>query len=282
MERFNLHYSVKNIPIPTEKQYKLQLMEKIETFIKRIRWKAFYYELNNNNDEPHEEENTVRETYGLKSPNCPPPIKDLMEFENDLFDIVKKLKFRKVRCEFQNKLRSDIREIKSSNSTLTPADKTSNMYRLPKERYKQILENAVTKSYKKTTTDKFNKINKEGKVFSENANISDRMNINGKNQCFITLKDHKPNFENKLPTRLINPAKNEIGRISKNILQTANTELRNLLQLQQWQNTSTVLEWFNKMENKKQRKFMMFDIKEFYPSIIEKLLRDAISFAISH
>ena len=32
---------------------------------------------------------------------------------------------------------------------------------------------------------------------------------------FITLKYHKTNFENNATATLINPAKNEIGRISK-------------------------------------------------------------------
>ena len=34
------NYSTKNISIPSEQNYKLQLAEKIETFIKRMRWKA--------------------------------------------------------------------------------------------------------------------------------------------------------------------------------------------------------------------------------------------------
>ena len=91
------------------------------------------------------------------------------------------------------------------------------------------------------------------------------MNVNGKNECFVTLQDHKPNFENKLPTRLINPAKNEIGRISKNIVQTTNTNLRNILQLHQWKNTSSVIEWFKDIKEKKLYKFMMFDIKDVLP-----------------
>ena len=40
MEKVNFGYSMKNIPIPDEKMYKLQLTEKVENFIKKIRWKA--------------------------------------------------------------------------------------------------------------------------------------------------------------------------------------------------------------------------------------------------
>ena len=101
----------------------------------------------------------------------------------------------------------------------------------------------------------------------DKSNISNRMNKNGKNECFINLKDHKPNVENKLPTRLINPAKNEIGRISKVILENINSKLRNKLNLQRWKSTSDVIKWFQNIQNMNRCKFMLFDIKEFYPSI---------------
>ena len=40
MERFDINYSKKNIPLPSEKQYKLQLVPKLKSVIKRTRWKA--------------------------------------------------------------------------------------------------------------------------------------------------------------------------------------------------------------------------------------------------
>ena len=43
--------------------------------------------------------------------------------------------------------------------------------------------------------------------------ILDRMDINSKNTCFITLKDHKENFLNNPTVRM--PAKNELGRINQ-------------------------------------------------------------------
>ena len=46
-------------------------------------------------------------------------------------------------------------------------------------------------------------------------NILDKIQVNSKEECFITLKNHKPNFENNATAKLINPAKNEIGRVSK-------------------------------------------------------------------
>ena len=61
-------------------------------------------------------------------------------FEKDL------LKIRKINCEFQDKTNSDIKDIKSSRKTLTPADKTSNFYKITKGKYEQLLQNSITKT----------------------------------------------------------------------------------------------------------------------------------------
>ena len=44
--------------------------------------------------------------------------------------------------------------------------------------------------------------------------IIDQIDIISKNTCFINLKDHEKNFQNILLVRLINPAKDELARIS--------------------------------------------------------------------
>ena len=60
--------------------------------------------------------------------------------------------------------------------------------------------------------------------------------------------------ENNATARLINSAKNEIGKTSKVILKIIHKELRNKLQLQQWNNTTPVINWFKKIENKTNKK----------------------------
>ena len=45
--------------------------------------------------------------------------------------------------------------------------------------------------------------------------IDDRVESMAMKEAFITLKDHKENFENKPTCRLINPSKPEIWRESK-------------------------------------------------------------------
>ena len=41
-------------------------------------------------------------------------------------------------------------------------------------------------------------------------------------EAYITIKDHKYEFPNKIPCRLINPSKSKISKISKAILDTIN------------------------------------------------------------
>ena len=99
-----------------------------------------------------------------------------------------------------------------------PAGKTSNMYKLTKDEYNHLLDNAVTATYKRATEGIKDIINKEGIRYAKRADIFDRIEINGTSNCFITLTNNKENFVNHPTKRLINPAKNEIGRISKSIL----------------------------------------------------------------
>ena len=46
----------------------------------------------------------------------------------------------------------------------------------------------------------------------------------------------------------------------------------------QWRNTDGVIRWFRNIPNKSECKFTQLDIKEFYPSITEKSLNNAITF----
>ena len=176
-------------------------MEKIELRIKRMRWKAHFY--NERKDAKENETHTIPKTYGLKSLNCPPQVRELIQFESDLLDIIKSLKFRKTRSSFQNILKDDINTINNTDTILTFADKTSNLYILKKEQYQKMLNNSITTTYKKANDNIHNKINTDEKKLMKDKNILNRMLTNGKNECFITLKDHKPNFKNNPKVRLI-------------------------------------------------------------------------------
>ena len=102
-------------------------------------------------------------------------------------------------------------------------------------------------SHKKISKKAQDQINSQGKNILKNKEVIKRMFVNGKQNCFITLKDHKPNFQNNPTVRLLNPAKNELCRISKTILDKINLNLRNSLHSNQWKNTQEVIDWFKGM-----------------------------------
>ena len=99
--------------------------------------------------------------------------------------------------QLQNQLKKDIKTINQSDKTLTFTDKSSKMYRLTKKKKENVKmrRNAIT-TYKKTNTNIKKRMYIKGKQIMENADkeILERININSKNNCFITLTDHKKNF----------------------------------------------------------------------------------------
>ena len=96
------------------------------------------------------------------------------------------------------------------------------------------------------------------------------------------MKNHKDNCTNNPTYCLINPSKNELGKISKSILERVNKTLVEQLKNNRWKNNNNVIEWFENITNKQNCIFIRFDIKQFYPSITEEILDTAIIFAKSH
>ena len=86
-------YSMKNIPIPSEKLYKMTLLEKVELLVKRIRWKAHLFGNNN-----------MRQSSPLhhifKSRKTPPQHKDLRTFEDHLVKLIQNVTFKRISINF--------------------------------------------------------------------------------------------------------------------------------------------------------------------------------------
>ena len=59
----------------------------------------------------------------------------------------------------------------------------------------------------------------------------------------------------------------EIGKKCKRILKEINNDLLAKLNINQWRDTSQVIDWLQKLECKSKSKFIQVDVKEFYPSI---------------
>ena len=273
MERFEINYSKKNIPLPTERDYKIQLVSKVESFTKRMRWKALEF--------LGKLDSVQKETFGFKSNKCPPAVDDLAAFESDLIMMIKNIEFRPVRDKFQSELKNDMKSINNTDELLIAADKSTNIYKMNKSDYNKYLSENVTKTYKKTNTQKVNKINFEAKQITQKLAIDDRVQRMQENEAFITLKDHKEGFPHRLSFRLINPTKSEIGKISKTLLDKINVSIKSTTKVNQWKNTSDVLTWFDNITNKRNASFINFDVESFYPSISMKLFTESINFAKS-
>ena len=105
------------------------------------------------------------ENYGLKSLNCATKIKEMTNFENDLTNLLKSIKFRATEIFFQQQLTKDVKTIKNTKTTSTFAGNTSNIYKVPKEQYEKLVNNAITTSYKKVSQKTQDQINNQGKTY---------------------------------------------------------------------------------------------------------------------
>ena len=79
---------------------------------------------------------------------------------------------------------------------MTFRDKTTNIYRSIKEEHDKILNDSITAVDKKSINNIKKKINATGKQALRNNKVLKRMQTNVENNCFISLKDHKENFQN--------------------------------------------------------------------------------------
>ena len=271
MEQFNYSFSLKNIPIPSREYYMQRMMAKTEEFVQRLRWKSFYYL--NPSDKP------TKRTFGFKTTRTAPQVKELQRFENDLYGIISDLEFTNFRSPFSRQLSKDVRRINSSRNIFLIADKTRNIYEVSVDTYNKLLSDNVTSKYKKSTAGCIAEVNSEAREIAARLEIDDRVECIAEENAFITIKDHKPNFKNNTKCRLINPAKSQIGKISKQLLDSINTAIRGDLGLRQWRSTQEVIHWFTDIEHKSRKRFMQLDICEFYPSISEELLSTALHFA---
>ena len=87
MEKITLNYLMKNMPIPDKTTYYIKMIEKNESLIKHIKWKAHFFLYKK---EPHMDK---KEAFGFKI--CyPPGIPKLELLEKGLCNLVNLLKFR--------------------------------------------------------------------------------------------------------------------------------------------------------------------------------------------
>ena len=264
--------------------YTRSLINKTQSVIQRMRWKAHFFLNQANNDTnqdwtAHRPTGSQANTYGLKSKRSAPSVTELRAFEDDVARLIENVKFRDVNNEFMKELERDKKKIKSSTNIFVPADKTRNYYEMHPSDYTKLLTENVTKSYKHAQEHIATNIAEEFKDIVEELKLSNRTDPMAKSTAFLTLKDHKPDFENHTKCRLINPAKSDVGKISKSILDTVKSKIREQTGVNQWRNSSDTIAWFQSIPLKNRKSFISFDIVDFYPSITESLLDQSIDWA---
>ena len=207
----------------------------------------FYGKLNDNN----------KGRFGFKSRKNPPSVPELSDFESELTLMVN-IKFRNVNNDFHKKLKNDINEIKTCNKILVSADKSRNLYKVEKDQYQKLFKENITKTYKKSTNKKIEKINYTAKQITEKLSTANRVPMLEETEAYITIKDHKSEFPNKIQCRLINQSKSSTGKISKVILDRINEKIISSVTINQWKNASAVLKWYSKIPSKTQYLFIQF------------------------
>ena len=60
----------------------------IESFLRRVRWKAYWFNQKDANP-------AMKETYGFNSENVPPMDDQLSGFENDIYEMANEIQFRR-------------------------------------------------------------------------------------------------------------------------------------------------------------------------------------------
>ena len=274
--RLDLPYSVKNIPILSSFNYDKLFTFRSEDLVEQMRW-AVHWDKQKKNSVGDDGER--RNTFDFRTPARAPPCQELKEFEDDLFGMLRNIERRSFTNPLQERMRTDLNNIKNlQDMVVINSDKTSQLYLMNVNDYRRSLEKEITKNYKKVDKTVAEDIDIEAASLAHDLKLDDRIEGMALRESFLTLKDHKEDFPGKLSFRLINPAKTNVGRVSKSFLDRINAKVREETGYQQWRSTKDVLNWFDQLGDKESLLWLKFDIEAFYPSISETLLKKTIEF----
>ena len=106
--------------------------------------------------------------------------------KKEFLDMIPNIKFRSVKDTFQKKLKEDIPKIKQSPNVFVFADKTSNIYEMPKQQHKKLLHD-ITKTYKKAPPKLETSTYLEAKNIAKFINLDDCIKYIARTPAFITL-----------------------------------------------------------------------------------------------
>lgn len=151
-------FSPKNVAIPDHKKYTMDMLQSVQKFIKRIRWKVYHHNMrcqngenktnqqdrnsNTRNEGNNREPTKFDKKYGIKTRKSPPNIPALDNFELDMLNMVKGLK-KKKKQKYMNprlqKINETFKKIKDDDMLKVPADKTMNIYSIDYNKYNELI-----------------------------------------------------------------------------------------------------------------------------------------------
>ena len=109
LKLIDFEHSLKNIPISNRKYFLTKIFDQTSKFINRLRWKAYFFDLQDSHDHPDTPtQDDISKSFPSK--RSAPEIKDLKAFEDDLFDMNKNIKFNNFKSKYQLKLSNDIKK----------------------------------------------------------------------------------------------------------------------------------------------------------------------------
>ena len=142
MEAKNFGYLLKNIPIPPKSKYTKCMVEKVESFVGRLRWKAYHFCKENRENDSDHFKNFALKTLITSSKN-----ENMNAFENNMYYMIRNIWVYRVLY----RLNKDIESIRSSRNVLLFADKSTNLLVLSCSNNQKLLHGNITQAYKKAS-----------------------------------------------------------------------------------------------------------------------------------
>ena len=87
--------------------------------------------------------------------------------------MIQNIAYKDVKCQFQHVLKNDITSVKNKHRLCVKADKSTNFYKLDILEYNRLLNDNVTKTYRKADITQISDINDEARSISKALNIDD-------------------------------------------------------------------------------------------------------------
>ena len=95
-------------------------------------------------------------------------------------------------------MKEDINETKASDETFVAEVKSRHIYKMEKQQYRKLLTVNITKTCQNSNKKKIININFATKKITEKLSIDDHVRRMEESKAYITVKDNKDEFPNKI------------------------------------------------------------------------------------